>query len=144
MLSNKPYLIRAFFEWIIDSKCTPFLIVNANFPRCKVPSDYVEDGQITLNISPEAIRDLRLGNDFIEFRASFSGIVHIISVPVKAILAIYAHENGQGMFFDIEEDTEGNSESNLPFEMEPTDKQFTAKQHTADAKKRPSHLKLVD
>src|SRR6185437_14745348 len=112
---NKPYLIRAFYEWIVDSACTPFLVVNANFPRCNVPLDFVENGEITLNVSPSAIRDLKMNNDSIEFRASFSGIVHIISAPIKAVLAIYAQENQQGMFFDyedIEEDEERTVESN--------------------------------
>lgn len=138
MLSNKPYLIRAFYEWIVDSKCTPFLVVNANFPRCKVPQEFIEDGQITLNVSPDAIRDLKLGNDFVEFRASFSGIVHIISAPVKAVLAIYAQENGQGMFFDFEEDDGETEWNNAPLT------QNVNTSPTVDSKKRPSHLKLVE
>src|SRR5689334_20882464 len=105
MLSNKPYLIRAFYEWIIDSACTPFIVINANYPRCNVPKEHIENGEITLNISPTAIRDLRITNELVEFRASFTGVVHIISAPVKAVLAIYAQENQQGMFFDYE-DTE--------------------------------------
>lgn len=141
MLSNKPYLIRAFYEWIVDSKCTPFLVVNANFPRCQVPLEFVEDGQITLNIAPEAIRDLKIGKDFLEFRASFTGIVHIISAPIKAILAIYAQENGQGMFFDFEEDDGEMEWNNAPLEQ-PAASVATTQQ--ADAKKRPSHLKLVE
>lgn len=140
MLSNKPYLIRAFYEWIVDSKCTPFLVVNANFPRCKVPQEFVEDGQITLNISPEAIRDLKLGNDVVEFRASFSGIVHIISAPVKSILAIHAQENGQGMFFDFEEDDGVDEWHNAPTETSATTP--VAKEEVKKA--RPSHLKLVE
>lgn len=139
MFSNKPYLIRAFFEWIVDNKCTPFLVLNANYPRCKIPQQFVEDGQITLNIAPEAIRELKLGNDFIEFRATFSGIVHIISAPVKAVLAVYAQENGQGMFFDFEE--EDLDEWNHPTaEQQPTQASVVP----SNAKKRPSHLKLVD
>lgn len=138
MKSNKPYLIRAFFEWIIDNKCTPFLVVNANFPRVKVPVEFIEDGQITLNISPDAIRDLKVGNDFFEFRASFSGVVHIISAPIKAVLAIYAQENGQGMFFDFEED-DGDTEWN----NEPMDSTANVDTNNEN-KKRPSHLTLVE
>lgn len=143
MLSNKPYLIRAFFEWIVDSKCTPFIVINANFPRCKVPQDFIEDGQITLNISPEAIRELKLGNELVEFRASFTGIVHIISAPVKAVLAIYAHENGQGMFFDFEED-EGASESESGWGSSVSADQSTETVSNLENKKKPSHLKLVE
>lgn len=139
MLSNKPYLIRAFYEWIMDSKCTPFVVINANFPRAKVPQEFIEDGQITLNISSDAIRDLKIGNEFIEFRASFSGIVHIISAPIKAVLAIYAQENGQGMFFDFEEE-DGDTEWN----NEPVQKTIKPELTQSDTKKRPGHLKLVE
>lgn len=105
MLSNRPYLLRAFYEWINDSSCTPFLVVNAFAPKCFVPEEFIEkNGEIILNISPDAVRDLKITHKLIEFRASFSGIVHNISVPVGAVLSIYAHENGQGMFFDYEED----------------------------------------
>lgn len=137
MLSNKPYLIRAFYEWIIDSACTPYILVNAAVPYCKVPQEFVENNEITLNISPDAIRDLKVTKDLLEFRASFSGVVHIISVPIKAVLAIYAHENQQGMFFDYEEDESGEewpSTSSMP---EITEEPLIEK-------KRPSHLRLVD
>jgi len=103
MLSNKPYLVRAFYEWIIDSKCTPLIAVNATFPRVSVPKEYIENGEITLNVSPDAIRDFKVDNKHLEFRASFSGVVHMITAPISAVLAIYAQENGQGMFFDPEE-----------------------------------------
>ena len=138
MLSNKPYLIRAFYDWIVDSKCTPFLVANANFPRCVVPKEFIEDGQITLNVAPIAIRDLKLGNEVIEFRASFSGIVHIISIPVKAILAIHAQENGEGMFFDFEEDSIDEWNNSPAEQLSPVSSD------TTEVKKRPSHLKLVD
>lgn len=104
MLSNKPYLIRAFYNWIIDSRCTPIMVVNASYPRCVVPEQHIENGEIIFNISPEAIRDLNIRYDKVEFRASFSGNVQNISVPVKAVLAIYAEENKQGMYFDYEEE----------------------------------------
>jgi len=104
MLSNKPYLIRGFYEWILDSACTPILVIDANYPRCKVPQDFVKDGEIAFNISSSAVRDLKLKNDFIEFKASFSGVIHIVFAPIKAILALYAEENNEeGIFFDMEE-----------------------------------------
>lgn len=142
MLSNKPYLIRAFYEWIVDSACTPFLVVNANFPRCNVPRDFVENGEITLNISPSAVRDLKINNDSIEFRASFSGIVHIISAPIKAVLAIYAQENQQGMFFDYEESEEGDGETAV--ESNPIVSGAMQSVQTGDAQKEKPYLKLVD
>lgn len=104
MLSNRPYLLRAFYQWIVDSACTPILVIDANNPRCKIPMDYAEGGEIVFNISPAAIRDLKIANDIVEFKASFSAVIHIISAPIKAILAIYAEENGEGIFFDAEDD----------------------------------------
>lgn len=134
MLSNKPYLIRAFYEWIVDSECSPFIVINANYPKCKVPLEHIENGEITLNISPAAIRDLKISNHSVDFRASFSGVVHIISAPVKAVLAIYAQENQQGMFFDYEDSEEGEGESDIQPPLVTT---------KSDSKAR-SHLKLVE
>lgn len=141
MLSNKPYLVRAFYEWIVDSACTPFIIVNAIYPHCKVPQQHIdENGQITLNVAPGAVRDLKIGNEFIEFRASFSGIVHLISAPIKAVLAVYAQENGQGMFFDFEED-EILVEEGGGWETGEVTQQIDK---VVSKKQRPSHLKLVE
>ena len=106
MLSNKPYLIRAFYEWIIDNGCTPYLLIDATKPRVDVPAQFVEDGQIVLNISPEAVTDLIMHNKEITFAARFSGVKKNIFVPVHAVLAIYAMENEQGMFFDSEDSEE--------------------------------------
>jgi stringent starvation protein B len=136
MLSNKPYLIRAFYEWIVDSETTPLLVVDATVPRCNVPQEYVENGEIILNISPDAIRDLKVSRNLVEFKASFSGIAHLISVPVRAVLAIYAEENGQGMFFDIENEESANWE-----EASPVVKQEPA---SSAQDKRKSHLTLVE
>ncbi len=79
MLSNRPYLLRAFYQWIVDSGCTPILVLDANNPRCKVPMDYAEGGEIVFNISSSAVRDLKMLNEAVEFKASFSGVIHIIS-----------------------------------------------------------------
>lgn len=105
MLSNRPYLLRAFHQWIIDSGCTPILVIDANHPRCKIPKDYAEGGEIVFNISSSAVRDLKMTNDSVEFKASFSGVIHIIAAPIKGVLAVYAEENGEGIFFDPEEET---------------------------------------
>lgn len=108
MLSNRPYLLRAFFDWIIDSHCTPVLVIDPYHPRCKIPKEYIDGDEIVFNIAPAAIRDLRMTNESVEFKASFSGVVHLIFAPVKAILALYAEENGEGIFFDAEEDVDSN------------------------------------
>ncbi|TAK71936.1 MAG: hypothetical protein EPO11_10710 [Gammaproteobacteria bacterium] len=113
MLSNKPYLLRAFYQWIVDSTCTPILVVDATHPRCKIPQGFAEGGEIVFNISPAAVRDFKIVSEQVEFKASFSGIVHIIAAPIKAILAIYAEENSEGIFFDAEDDEEGDEGSNI-------------------------------
>ncbi len=142
MLSNKPYLIRAFYEWIIDSSCTPLLVVNATAPRCNVPQEYVENGEIVLNVSPDAIRDFKVSQFLIEFKASFSGIAHLISVPMRAVLAVYAEENGQGMFFDPEsEEDDAVFDEMSGAEFANQDMEKTKAQ---SSEKRKSHLKLVE
>src|SRR3990167_9971908 len=104
MISNRPYLLRAFNEWIVDSKCTPILVIDANHPQCHVPLDHAEGGEIVFNVSSSAVRDLNINNENVQFKASFSGVIHLIIAPVKAILALYAEENGEGIFFDAEDD----------------------------------------
>src|SRR3990167_5969811 len=103
MLSNRPYLLRAFYQWIVDSECMPILVIDVNNPRSRVPMEYADGVEIVFNVSPTAVRDLKISNELIEFKASFSGVIHIISAPIKAILAIYAEENGEGLFIDAEE-----------------------------------------
>lgn len=102
MTSTRPYLIRALYEWIEDNGLTPHILVDAEAPGVTVPKQHVREGQIVLNINSAAVRDLRLGNDWIEFSARFGGVARAIQIPVVAVLAIYAHENGQGMAFGEE------------------------------------------
>jgi stringent starvation protein B len=103
MTPLKPYLVRSIYEWINDNDLTPHLLVNAEYPGVVLPTDFVEDGRIVLNLRPAAIQGLMLGNDEIAFNARFAGKAMHISVPIKAILAIYAKENGRGMIFDPED-----------------------------------------
>lgn len=103
MTSSRPYLIRALYEWILDNKCTPYVLVDAHLPGVDVPQQYVKDGQIVLNIAPTAVVDLHIGNDEMKFNARFSGVATDVQVPVSAALGIYARENGQGMLFDHEQ-----------------------------------------
>lgn len=115
MTPLKPYLIRSIYEWIIDNGLTPHLLVNAEYPGVSLPTDFVEDGRIVLNVRPEAIQGLVLGNEEIQFNARFSGKPMRIIAPCKAILAIYAKENGKGMIFDPEE----NEDETPPSPPEP-------------------------
>lgn len=101
MTDNKPYLIRAMYEWIEDNQCTPYMVVHTDLPGVRVPVEYVEDGKITLNVAGRSVQDLTLGNDEISFAASFGGVVHYISVPCYAVAALFARENAQGMMFEV-------------------------------------------
>lgn len=107
MTSTRPYLIRAIYEWIEDNGMTPHILVNTGLPGVEVPKQHVRENRIILNINPAAVRDLRLGNDWIEFNARFGGVARVVQIPVAAVLAIYARENGQGMAFG-EEQSDGD------------------------------------
>jgi stringent starvation protein B len=96
--STRPYLIRALYEWCTDNGFTPYVAVLVD-ESVQVPREYVKDGEIVLNISFDATSALKLGNDFIEFKARFAGTAREILVPISRVIAIYARENGQGMAF---------------------------------------------
>ncbi len=99
--STRPYLIRALYDWCTDNGFTPYVAVAVD-DTVQVPRDYVKNGEIVLNISFDATSSLKLGNDFIEFKARFAGVARDIMVPVGRVLAIYARENGQGMAFPVD------------------------------------------
>ena len=96
--STRPYLIRALYEWCTDNGFTPYVAVAVN-EQVQVPREYVKNGEIVLNVSFDATTGLKLGNDFIEFKARFAGTAREIMVPINQVMAIYARENGQGMAF---------------------------------------------
>ena len=98
--STRPYLIRALYEWCTDNGLTPYVAVRVD-EEVRVPNEYVKDGEIVLNISFDATSSLKLGNEFIEFKARFAGTAREIQVPISHVLAIYARENGQGMAFPM-------------------------------------------
>ncbi len=110
MTPSRPYLIRAFYEWITDNGLTPHLLVNAQSPDVEVPTEHVHEGRIVLNLAPAAVRDLSLGNELIEFSARFAGTPRLLRVPPRAVLAIYARENGQGMAFGEDQGGGGGDE----------------------------------
>lgn len=101
IISTKPYLIRAIHEWCSDQGYTPYLVVAVR-NKMQVPMEYVKNGEIVLNISYNACRNLTLGNDFVTFSARFNGISREIAVPVGAVVSIFAKENGEGMGFEYE------------------------------------------
>jgi stringent starvation protein B len=98
--STRPYLIRALYDWCTDNGLTPYIAVLVD-ETVQVPREYVKNGEIVLNISFDATSSLKLGNDFIEFKARFAGTAREIMVPVNRVIAIYARENGQGMAFPV-------------------------------------------
>ena len=100
MTSTRPYLVRAIYEWITDNQLTPYILVNAQAPSVKIPERYVDNGRIILNIGNTAVRGLQLENDGINFNARFDGQTMNVSIPMQAVMAIYAKENGQGMVLD--------------------------------------------
>ena len=103
MTPNQPYLLRAFYEWIVDNNLTPYIVVDAHYAGTQVPQEFVQDGQIVLNMSPASTSNLQLGLQDIMFDARFGGVPRNIVVPCPAVLAIYAKENGAGTVFTVEE-----------------------------------------
>ncbi|MBX3726004.1 MAG: ClpXP protease specificity-enhancing factor [Xanthomonadales bacterium] len=99
MTDNRPYLVRALHEWICDNGLTPYLLVDAGVSGVRVPPQSVKEGRVVLNIAPRAVTRLDLANDVISFQARFSGVAMLVVVPLEAVLAVYAMENGQGMMF---------------------------------------------
>ena len=101
--STRPYLLRALYEWCTDNGFTPYVAVKVD-QTVQVPREYVQGGEIVLNVSMDATSSLKLGNDFIEFKARFGGKPRDIMVPVNRVMAIYARENGQGMAFPVQDE----------------------------------------
>ena len=99
MTSTKPYLVRAIYEWILDNQMTPHLLVDARYPGTRVPVEFVEDGQIVLNIAPSAVKGLLMANDWVQFNARFGGTARDIEIPSEAVIGIFSRENHQGMVF---------------------------------------------
>ena len=102
MTSNRPYLLRAMYDWISDNGLTPYILVDAAAPGVQVPRSAIKDGRVVLNVAARAVTQLDLGKDHVRFTARFSGVSQIVEVPMAGLLAIYAHENGQGMMFPAE------------------------------------------
>jgi stringent starvation protein B len=103
LTSRRPYLIRAIYEWVVDNGLTPYLLVAANAQGIQAPPGYAQEERLTLNVNPQAVRGLELGNDMISFTARFGGQPFQVVVPPGAVLALYARENGEGMLFGEEE-----------------------------------------
>lgn len=127
MSSNRPYLIRAMYEWISDNGLTPYLLVDAAQEGVEVPGSAVKDGKVVLNVAGRAVAQLELGNQWVSFKARFGGVSHSVLVPVSAVDAVYAHETGQGMM--LPPDAEPGAPTPEPPDKEPI--------------KRAPHLRVV-
>lgn len=110
MTPSRPYLIRAIYDWLIDNKFTAYVAVDARVKGTIVPEKHVKDGKIIMDISPSSVRELSLRNDGISFQARFSGIVHMIELPIASVMAVYAAENGRGMVFGKEDPFAGTAD----------------------------------
>jgi stringent starvation protein B len=99
MTSSRPYLVRAMYQWIVDNGMTPHLLVDVSVDGVQVPVEHIQNGKIILNVAPMAINSLMLGDDEITCGARFSGKPQELYIPIDAVLAVYAKENGQGMMF---------------------------------------------
>ena len=138
--SNKPYLFRAIYDWILDNEGTPYLLVDATQIGVQVPVEHVKDGQIILNASPNAIQSWCSDNTAISFSARFSGRAQQIHIPMNALLAIYAQENSLGMAFpEAIEETHTQQDNSMVQQEEKSNSESFDKKKTS----KPSHLKII-
>ena len=132
---TRPYLARAIYEWICDNQLTPYLLVDATQPHTSVPEQFIQDGQITLNLAPHAVHALLISNEAISFSARFGGVSRDLYIPMYAVIGLYARENGQGLFFDPSEYEHINTDQNAL--------KSSNEEQTEQPKKKPS-LRLLD
>lgn len=148
--STRPYLIRAIYEWCIDQGFTPHIAVIVD-ERVVVPQGYAQDGQIVLNLGPEATNNLAMANDAITFQARFGGKAHSLLIPVANVLAVYARENGQGMAFEPQlsepaaspEVSSGEGEDRGDTAVDQGGDQSPGDEAAPDTPSRRSHLTII-
>lgn len=141
MISNRPYLIRAIYDWIVDNEWTPHFQVDAHYPSVKVPQQYVQEGVIVLNAHPAAVSAMHMDNDGFSFKARFQGIEETIYFPPESVLAVFARENGQGMPFPPEP-YPGEIDEEEPATLSAVDSGDSDKQDADEAKpKKPAAKK---
>ena len=141
MTSTKPYLLRAIFEWAEDNNLTPQVLVNAEFAGVIVPSNHVVDGQIVLNISSSAVKLKIMDNECLSFSARFSGVEQDIFLPIEAVLAIFARENAQGIYFEDIDRKGTDPETKLSAVKINNNPKPVEKDKANNSKK--SHLKII-
>jgi len=142
--SNKPYLLRAIYEWVVDNEGTPHVVLFADNPQVMVPQQYIDNGKIILNISPSAAEELLIDDEGLSFKARFGGSPYEIFSPMNAVMSLYASETGEGMSFDIENEIPPDDTPPKPSGPKSLDKAKPAKKPTIkpNKSKRPA-LKIV-
>ena len=143
MTPTRPYLLRALHEWMLDNQLTPQLVVDARSPDVQVPRQFVQDGQIILNVSTTAVRHLLLGNEQVEFSARFSGTPFQVLVPIAHVLAIVARENGAGMSFPSEPQDSGKVADENGVQSDAPSADEPDPPPPSSPSSRRSHLKIV-
>jgi len=141
--SSRPYLLRAIYEWLLDNNLTPHIVIAADMPGVEVPSSHIEKGQLVLNISPDACRDLLLGDEELTFSARFGGVPKQIRLPVDAVMAIYARENSLGMVFGQEPRLDALIPGATEVAEADPEKTSETKSAKKPANKKASHLRVV-
>ena len=109
MTPSKPYLIRGLYQWLLDNQSTPYILADSGSDGVMIPPGIATDGKVVLNLSPSAIQNLEITNDYLSFSARFNGVAHDIYCPIASILAIYAKENGEGMMFPADSEEKQDS-----------------------------------
>jgi len=143
---KRPYLLRAYYDWLLDNNFTPYLVVDATYYGVDVPQDYVKDGQIVLNLSPSAVGNLALGNEAVEFSARFQGIPRNLYIPMGAAIAIYARENGDGVMFEPEsyyDELDNASVESVQSAVEKSKDLNDKPKSSSTSSKSTSHLRIV-
>ncbi|GAA5218895.1 ClpXP protease specificity-enhancing factor [Corallincola platygyrae] len=151
MTPSRPYLLRAFYEWLVDNHLTPHIVVDASVAGVQVPKQYVKHGQIVLNVAPHAVGQLELGNDAVSFNARFGGAPMNVYLPIVSVTAIYARENGAGTVFADDLAPEAGLEDQPVLKDEPLPEQMDAGHDGGDPEDPPpspsgskgSHLRVI-
>lgn len=143
MKPSRPYILKALYEWLLDNDLTPHLVVNAEEDNVTVPVQFVDEGQIVLNVNPSAVRNLYMDDEAVSFNARFSGQPMDVYVPMRAIMAIYARENGQGMGFGTEPGVEFYLEAEVREEVKASEDVGSAESDAPKPKRKGPALKVV-
>lgn len=143
-VSTKPYLIRAIYEWCVDQGFTPHVAALVD-EHTRVPAGYARDGQIVLNLGPDATHQLTMGNEHITFQARFAGVAHSLLIPVVNVVAVYARENGHGMAFELENEAGIDADLNRETEVQRVSPAPEAAAKASNPEPQPprGHLKVV-